>query len=108
VLLKDQDEQNAATWDLFGRDVDEHVDPWWEARSTGKEIAAALRRGEGLDTGRLALPVLLWVLGDEAGAREAVEAGHHAVIRGGLVIDYDAFAARLLAEIDAHPTGPST
>src|SRR3954454_77815 len=68
VLQQDQDEQNAATWELFGRDLDDHVVPWWEERSDDESIVAGLRRGEGFDTGRLALPVLLWSMGrsDEA------------------------------------------
>jgi hypothetical protein len=107
VLHRDQDDDNDVTWDRFRRDLDEYVVPWWEARSTGEAIVAALRRGEGIDTGRLALPVLLWILGDEQAAREAVEQGRHLIIRGGLVVNYDAYAERLLAEIDTHPTGPA-
>lgn len=103
---RDRDD-NDATWDQFARDLEEHVVPWWEARSSAEAIVAALRRGEGLDTGRLALPILLWTLGDEQGAREAVEQGRHVIIRGGLVVDYDAYAERVLAELDAHPTGPA-
>jgi hypothetical protein len=106
-LFKDAEEQNAATWELFGRDVDEFVVPWWEDRSSDEAIVAALRAGQGFDTGRLALPVLLWSMGRTEDAREAVEAGRHVRFEGGMVVDYEAYAARLLAEIDAHPDGPS-
>ena len=106
VFFADQDEQNAATWELFGRDVDEHVEPWWAERSSDEVIAAALRAGQGFDTGRLALPVLLWSMGRTQEAREAVEAGHHVRVEGGMVVDYDSYAERLLAEIDASPDGP--
>jgi hypothetical protein len=101
-----EDDENAATWELFGAEFDKYAVPWLGERSTDAGVVASLRRGEGLDTGRLSLPVLLWLTGDEAGAREALEAGRHVVFRGGLVVDYDAYADRLSAEIDAHPTGP--
>ena len=106
VLVEDEDEHNAATWELFGRDVDEHVVPWWEQRSGDEAIVAALRAGQGFDTGRLALPVLLWSMGRTQEAREAVEVGRHVRSEGGLVVDYEAYAARLLTEIDASPSGP--
>ena len=107
-LFKEQEEQNAATWELFGRDVDEFVVPWWEERSSDEAIVAALRAGQGFDTGRLALPVLLWSMGRTDEAREAVEAGRHVRFEGGMVVDYEAYAARLLAEIDTSPTLPPT
>ena len=106
VLVEDEDELNAATWELFGRDVDEHVVPWWEERSSDEAIVAALHAGQGFDTGRLALPVLLWSMGRTQEAREAVEVGRHVRFEGGLVVDYEAYAARLLTEIDASPSGP--
>jgi hypothetical protein len=104
-LHSGQDEENAATWELFGAEVDTYAVPWLDERRTAAGLVASLRRGEGLDTGRLSLPVLLWLMGDEAGAREALEAGRHVEFRGGMVVDYEAYAARLLAEIDASPTG---
>jgi hypothetical protein len=108
LFFSDEEEQNAATMELFGRDVDEFVVPWWEERSTDGTIVAALRAGQGFDTGRLALPVLLWSMGRTEEARAAVEAGRHVRFEGGLIVDYEAYAARLLAEIDAEQSGPTT
>ncbi|SFC56137.1 hypothetical protein SAMN04487968_1084 [Nocardioides terrae] len=106
VLARGEDQQNAQTWELFGQDIDQYAMPWMQERDTGERLVEPLRRNEGLDTSRLALPVLLWILGDPAGAREAVERGRSAKIVGGMVVDYGAYAERLLAEIDAHPDGP--
>lgn len=104
--MRDEEQRNAETWEGFGRDVDDYVLPWMLERSTSEKLVEPLRRGEGLDTSRLGLPVLLWILGDESGARAAVEAGRRVEFRGGLVIDYDAYAERLMSEIEAHPEGP--
>lgn len=106
VLARDEDEHNAQTWETFGRDIDDCAMPWMLERDTGERLVEPLRRNEGWDTSRLALPVLLWILGDPDGAREAVERGRSAKIVGGMVVDYEAYAHRLLAEIDAHPDGP--
>ena len=92
-------DDNADTWRTVMEDIDQHATPWWEERTSDEQLVAAIRRGEGNDTARLVLPLLLLALGRPDAARQAVESG-----RGrhtGLVVDYDAYATRLLAEIDA-------
>lgn len=106
MFVKDEDQSNAATWDLLGRDIDQYATPWMLERSTPEQLIAALRRHEGLETSRLGLPVLLWLTGDPDGAREAIEAGRRIRNITGMVVDDDSFAERLNAEIDAHPSGP--
>lgn len=106
ALVAGEEEHNAATWERFRRHFDDYAIPWLVERATPEQLVEPLRRKEGADTSRLSLPVLLWILGDEDGAREAIEQGRQFEFRGGLVIDYEAYAKRLIAEIDAHPGGP--
>lgn len=104
LFVKDEDQSNAATWELLGRDIDQYATPWMLERSTSGQLIAALRRHEGLDTSRLGLPVLLWLTGDPDGALAAIEAGRD--IRASMVVDYEGFADRLTAQIDSCPNGP--
>ncbi len=106
LFVKDEDQSNTATWELLGRDIDQYATPWMLERSTPTQLIAALRRHEGLETSRLGLPVLLWLTGDPDGAREAIEAGRQIRNITGMVVDYNSYAERLHAEIDAHPDGP--
>jgi hypothetical protein len=106
LLVQGEDERNAETWELLGRDIDEYAMPWILDRSTNDALVESLRRIEGADTSRLKLPVLLWIMGRPDDARQAVEDGHSFEFRGGMVVDYDAYATRLLAKIDAWPDGP--
>jgi hypothetical protein len=107
-VAKDRDEQNARTWDLIGRQFDEFGVLWISERDTPEKLLEAIGRPEPGPLTRCDLPVLLWLLGDEAGAREAIEVEQTRPFTGGTVIDYERFADRLIAEIDSHPAGPAT
>ena len=99
VLEPDADP--AQTWDSLGADLDTYAEPWWAERTTGEGLVRALQAREGGDTSRLALPVLLWVLGREDAALAALDEAVRAGFVPGLVVDVDEFAARLRGEIDA-------
>ncbi len=92
-------DDNAGAWETLLEDIEQHGTPWWGERTSDEQLVAAIERGEGNDTARLVLPLLFLGLGRPDDARRAVEAGR--ARRTGLVVDYDAYAARLLAEIDA-------
>jgi hypothetical protein len=106
-LRTGDDAYNQETWRTFVHELDEYGMPWVRARSTAELLVDPLRRGEGWEQSRLALPVLLWTLGDPAGARAALDDGRTQGLVGGMSVDYDAFAARLLTELHDHPAGPA-
>jgi hypothetical protein len=107
-VSKDKDEQNAETWDLIGQQFDEFGVPWLMDRGTPEKLVGAVQRFEAGSMNRCDLPVLLWLLGQEAAAREALDVERRRPFTGGTVIDYEGFADRLLVEIDSHPAGPAT
>jgi hypothetical protein len=105
IVVRGEDERNAAVWAWVASQLDEYGEPWLEEHAEQQRMAESLRNLEAGAFSRVTLPVLLWLGGDGDAAREALEWGRSLDVSGGPTVDYDAFAARLLAEIDARPSG---
>jgi hypothetical protein len=103
IVVRGEDERNAAVWAWVAAQLDEYGEPWLREHAEPARMAQSLRNLEAGAFSRVTLPVLLWLGRDADGAREALEWGRSLDVQGGPTVDYEAFAARLVAEIDAHP-----
>lgn len=106
IVIRGEDEHNDAVWAWVADQLDEYGEPWLREHAKPDRMADSLRNLEAGAFSRVTLPVLLWLGGAADGARQAVEWGRSLNVQGGPTIDYDAFAHRLLAEVDASPDGP--
>ena len=99
IVIKGEDEHNAVFWDWFATQLDTYGEPWLATYADPGPLKQAMRSLEAGGFSRVTLPVQVWLEGDADGAREALEWGRSA--ERPPIADYDAFAARLLAEIEA-------
>lgn len=106
IVVRGEEERNAVFWDWVAAQLDNHGEPWMSEHAAPDRLAESLRNLEAGPLSRVTLPVLLWLSGDSDGAHDAVEWGRSLKVNGGPTVDYDAFAARLFAAIDASPCGP--
>ena len=100
VVRKDEGDRNAEVWQQLADDVDEYAEPWWAARADDEGLLTAMDGTQDLSLAAVARPVLLWLSGRDDEAREAIERGRHVTNLDGRLIDYDAYAERLLAEME--------
>lgn len=106
IVIRGEDEHNDAVWAWVADQLDEYGEPWLREHADPDRMADSLRNLEAGAFSRVTLPVLLWLGGAADAARHALEWGRSLKVQGGPTVDYDAFARRLLSEIDAYPAGP--
>jgi hypothetical protein len=107
IVIRGDDEHNDAVWAWVADQLDEYGEPWLREHADPDRMAAPLRNLEAGAFSRVTLPVPLWLGGAADAARQAVDWGRSLNVQGGPTVDFDAFAKRLLAEIDASPDGPA-